>query len=197
MDLIALYDELLEEHGKQGWWPLLKEGNFVYDGKSPEGNEVFEVIAGCILMQNTQFDPNVTKTLRQLREEGVLTPHSMVKADDETIRDLIKSSGYYNQKTSYLNSISTFLLNEETLPPSRSDLLNVKGVGKETCDTILLYAFEQPEFVIDTYTERVLEDRGREPKSYNKLKSMFEHVLDDVEMYKEFHALLVEEGKSL
>jgi len=45
----------------------------------------------------------------------------------------------------------------EPLEKIRAELLSLKGVGKETADSILLYAFEFPTFVVDAYTFRLCE----------------------------------------
>ena len=36
----------------------------------------------------------------------------------------------------------------------RAGLLEVTGVGPETADSIFLYAFQRPVFVVDAYTRR-------------------------------------------
>jgi endonuclease III related protein len=74
----------------------------------------------------------------------------------------------------------------------------VNGIGPETADDILLYAFERPVFVIDAYTRRLLVKlqliSGNEP--YEKLRAMFETSLDpEVELFKEYHALIVRHAK--
>ncbi len=43
----------------------------------------------------------------------------------------------------------------------RRELLSVNGIGRETADNILLYAFERPVFVVDAYTRRMFSRLGR------------------------------------
>ena len=81
--------------------------------------------------------------------------------------------------------------------PTRDELLSLWGIGPETADSILLYAYRVPTFVVDAYTRRVLLSAGmtRETR-YDALKALFERSLPrDAALYQEFHALLVEHGK--
>jgi endonuclease-3 related protein len=79
----------------------------------------------------------------------------------------------------------------------RAELLSVKGIGRETADSILLYAFGFQSFVIDAYTMRLLSrlpvDAGR---GYENVKTYFEsNIPRDVEIYNNFHALIVVNAK--
>ena len=65
----------------------------------------------------------------------------------------------------------------QNLPLSdvRKELLGVHGVGNETADSILLYAFHFPTFVVDAYTMRLFKryplDAG---KTYVQVKKFIE-----------------------
>ena len=76
----------------------------------------------------------------------------------------------------------------------RQELLSVKGVGRETADSILLYAFNKPIFVIDAYTRRVAERHLHldGTQHYDILQKIFMDALPaDVAIYNEYHALIV------
>jgi endonuclease-3 related protein len=79
----------------------------------------------------------------------------------------------------------------------RSELLDVKGVGCETADSILLYALNKPYFVVDTYTKRILYRLGYDmPNTYDGLRLKIEESIpQDIYLYSEFHALIVEHAK--
>ena len=80
----------------------------------------------------------------------------------------------------------------------RAELLGVSGIGPETADSILLYAFNRPIFVVDTYTARVAVRHGLiEPDiDYEQLQYLFESNLEeDAALFNEYHALLVRVGK--
>ena len=87
-------------------------------------------------------------------------------------------------------------LNDRT--PTREELLSIWGIGKETADSILLYAFKIPTFVIDAYTRRIFSNLGLIEKNaeYDKIKSLFENNLKlNLIVYQEYHALIVEHAK--
>ncbi len=82
----------------------------------------------------------------------------------------------------------------------RRSLLAVHGVGPETADDILLYAFDRPVFVIDAYTRRLLERLGHPEGGapYDVLRGRFEDALPRrVPVYKEYHALIVIHAKQI
>jgi endonuclease-3 related protein len=80
----------------------------------------------------------------------------------------------------------------------RNELLKLKGIGPETADSILLYALDKPIFVVDEYTRRLVKERKLAKKlSYNFLQNLFEKNLKkDLNLYQNFHALIVTHGKS-
>jgi endonuclease-3 related protein len=140
----------------------------------------------------------VEKALANLQNAGINTPEKLLKTDKKKLAEYIRPSGYCNQKSLYLQAISEwFLLSYGTIP-ERENLLAVRGVGPETADSILLYAFHLPTFVIDTYTRRICTGEGLcdGKLPYEKLRALFqENLPKDVNLYKEYHALLVEHAK--
>ena len=119
--------------------------------------------------------------------------------EEDQFKAAIRPSGYFNQKYNYLRNISEFYISLEGQVPERKDLLSVKGVGPETADSILLYAYSEKEFVVDAYTRRIFSYWGliNEKDSYNKIKNLFEDNFDgDVNDYQEYHALIVEHAKN-
>lgn len=192
-----IYVQLFEEYGPQGWWPTVQNGYHVNDYNFPtKKSEVFEVCVGALLTQNTNWK-NVSKALKNLHEEDLLNPGILLKTDKSFISELIKCSGYYNQKTNYLFNFTKEFINFKSIP-SREELLNIKGVGFETADSILLYAYKQPCFVVDTYTKRLLQHHKLiESNDYNNIKKLFEECLvKDYKLFQEYHALIVEHGKN-
>jgi endonuclease-3 related protein len=97
-----------------------------------------------------------------------------------------------------LKTLATWFLELKGRMPAREELLSLKGVGPETADSILLYAFKKPFFVIDAYTRRIVTHLEiiHEKASSNEIKNLFEENLPgDFELYQEYHALLVEHAK--
>lgn len=200
-----LYELLLEAYGPQGWWPLSSlAGRRGFDERGYHPGidtyprteaQRFEIILGAILTQNTAWT-NVEKALRVLRRHHCLRPDALERCGEERLATLIKSSGYFRQKARKIVAMLEFLASGEEL--TREALLRVWGIGPETADSILLYAYRQPCFVVDAYTRRVLEHlRLVKPgASYGEIQALFHQALTpDVAMFNEYHALLVEHGK--
>jgi endonuclease III related protein len=186
------YEKLFAAYGPQHWWP----------GRTP-----FEVVVGAILTQNTSWK-NVEPAIRNLRREKLLTPRAIERVSVARLQRLIRPSGYFRQKTKTLKAFVRFLQNRHQgslrrmfrTPTAllREQLLEVRGIGPETADSILLYAGEHPVFVIDAYARRMLDRHGltHGKPSYEDLRRLFEDSLPrDTRLYNEFHALIVHTGK--
>ncbi len=187
MKLDKIYKILLEEYGSQGWWPL----HGVHSGKTPQNkNERFEISIGAILTQNTNWN-NVEKALKKIRP---ITIERLDLLPEKKLAKLIQSSGYYNQKAKKIKFLIKFLKERKKI--TRENLLNIWGLGFETVDSILLYAYNKPFFVIDAYTKRIFERLGFEFDSYEDWQSFFhKNFGNDISKYKEFHALIVKHAK--
>jgi len=191
--LREIYERLYEFFGPQGWWPA----------ETP-----LEVCVGAILTQNANWK-NVEKAISNLKKENLLSVSALYEVPLSKLSELIKPSGYYNIKAKRLKNFINFLvehyegdlarLEAEDPKVLRTKLLEIKGLGPETVDSILLYALNKPVFVVDAYTYRILSRHGLCPEvvTYEELQSLFEENLEkEVELYKEFHALLVALGKN-
>lgn len=199
-----IYDQLFNAYGKQGWWPLSKGSLNTkhHNGKPCSDADRFEIIAGAVLTQNTSWN-NVEKAIYNLNKAKLLFADKIVKTDVKKIALLIKPAGYYNQKAARLKFIADyFLKNKEVFnlgaKKMREELLKVNGIGPETADSIVLYAFEKPSFVVDAYTRRIFSRLGLCKKSnkYEEIQKAFESNLpSDVGLFKEYHALIVEHAK--
>ncbi|MBN2441994.1 MAG: hypothetical protein JXJ04_11625 [Spirochaetales bacterium] len=215
LDLI--YRRLYSHYGPRGWWPIrTRAGTPGFDTKGYHKNDfsipqssqdLFEIIVGAILTQNTTWT-NVEKTLESMKSQSLLEPSYLHDTKTEDLASVIRSSGYYNQKAKKLKIITSFLLQGDYLnnshSPERQDLLAVWGIGPETADSILLYGFNKPYFIIDTYTKRILRRlhyiTGNE--SYNELQDLFiiekndNEAMYTVRYFNEYHALIVEHAKN-
>lgn len=197
-----LYTLLHDRYRPQGWWPLLDESGEPHyhpeDYSLPStSKQQFEIIIGSILTQNTSWK-QVEKSLKALHSLKATEPEHLLVLSDKTLKEAIRYSGYYNQKAQRLQMMARWFLQADETPPSREELLSLNGVGPETADSILLYAYKQPYFVIDTYTKRVMVALGfcSANVAYDKLKRLFESQLPtDTVIFQEFHALLVAHAK--
>ena len=189
----SIYKKLLEEYGYQGWWPVDSKYH-QKDYSFPKNKEQeFEICIGAILTQSTSWK-NVEKALENLKKNKSLSPEIINSMPFDKLTEIIKSSGYHKQKARKLKEFIRFYLknNGKTM----ENLLEVWGIGKETADSILLYAYKKPCFVIDAYTKRIMNRIGFKEKSYDEIQDLFMKNLEkDHKLFNEFHALFVEHGK--
>lgn len=190
--LEGIFKRLYSAFGPQYWWPA---------------DSVFEVIVGTILTQNTNWS-NVQKAILVLKKKKLLTAPKLYQLPSRQLAGLIRSTGYYNLKAARLKSFLKFffdyyaakikLMAAQDLKTLRQQLLTVKGIGPETADSILLYALNKPVFVVDTYTKRILSRHGliKVEADYFQCQDIFmRNLKNDVQLFGEYHALLVKLGK--
>lgn len=186
-----IYTHLLSFFGPQGWWP---------------GETRLEVIVGAILTQNVSWK-NVEKSIENIKSRGLMNMESLLDMDENELQSLIRPAGYYRQKSKRLREMLSFVKeNYGSIDAMSCDsglrdkLLKIKGIGKETADSIMLYALDMPVFVVDAYTLRIFKRMGiiddDSKERYEEVREMVELALErKTEDLKEFHALLVELGK--
>jgi len=144
-----------------------------------------------------------------LKERNLLSVDALLAASDETLAACIRPAGYFNIKTKRLKAFFRFLeeRHEGSLEklflwdtePLREELLSVYGIGEETADSILLYAASKPIFVVDAYTRRILIRHGivGDKDRYGEIQALFmASIPADVPLYNQYHALIVETGKT-
>jgi endonuclease-3 related protein len=205
-----VYGTLLAAYGPQGWWPLLDvaggnptssgtlRGYHPGDYSFPQTEaQRFEICVGAVLTQNAAW-PNVERALHQLRDLDALSPRRILAVPESHLETAIRPSGYFRVKVRKLRELAQAYLGFAGRTPAREELLAVWGIGPETADSIRLYAYGQPEMVVDAYTIRILAARGwlDAAARYDDAKCLCESGLPrEVAIYQEFHALLVEHAK--
>ncbi|MFW6119475.1 MAG: endonuclease III domain-containing protein [Petrotogales bacterium] len=183
----GLFEKLKSHYGSQHWWPAETK---------------YEIVVGAVLTQNTNWN-NVERAINNLKQEELLSPGKILDNSSDKLKKLIRPSGFYNAKASTLRRLTYFIhnnnVNEMPMKELREQLLKIKGVGLETADSILLYAYNRPVFVIDAYTKRLAKRLKISSKEkYNELQEFFQNVLpEDTNLYAEFHALIVEHCKKI
>ena len=192
--LRAVYARLLARFGHAGWWPA---------------ETALEVCVGAVLVQNTAWS-SVEKSLAVLRERGLLDLQRLVRLSPEELAPLVRSSGTFRVKARRLHALVVFLdvryagrlerMREEDPWELRRALLEVPGIGRETADSIVLYAAGLPLFVVDAYTRRVFSRlgvvRGDEP--YDELQRFFHESLpQEAKLFNDFHAQVVTLAKEV
>ncbi|MEM4266335.1 MAG: endonuclease, partial [Candidatus Woesearchaeota archaeon] len=169
MQIKSLYEHLLAKHGPQGWWPTRNMGYHPSNkSRKLSEDEMLEICVGAILTQNTAWK-NVEKALDNLFSARAMSLRRLASMPRARLAQLIRSSGYYNQKAERLQLFARHVLKEhrsfsrmfkQDLEPLREELLSLKGIGPETADSMLLYAGRKPIFVIDAYTKRICAREG-------------------------------------
>ncbi len=171
--LDAIYDACFRHFGPLYWWPA---------------DTPFEVCVGAVLTPNTSWK-NVVKAINNLKESSMLNADAIHDSDETDLARTIKPSGYYNIKAKRLKRFVSHLVNEHggdlnslfagSIEDLRNELLSIHGVGKETADSIILYAAEKPIFVVDAYTKRILVRHGltHEDAEYDEIRSLFQRNL--------------------
>ena len=186
--LMDIYDRFYASYGPQQWWP---------------GDGPFDVIAGAILTQSAAWT-NVEIALANMKSSGCWSLEAVHRIPEEELAVLVRSSGYFNAKArklkafaahvtiNYQGDLDRFLA--KPLTPLREELLSIHGIGEETADDIMVYAANQPSFVIDTYTRRIMDRMGMTPDTskpkYADYHAVFHtHIPHVTQLYNEFHAL--------
>lgn len=189
-ELFSALEKLnLLENSPSLWWP---------------GYGTFEVVAGAILTQNSQWS-RVEQSLDNLREAELLSPDLLAQAHLETLMELIRPSGLFKAKATNLIRLCRAMVDDfgnfETfaLEADREWLLSQKGIGPESADSILCYACERPVMVVDAYTARLLGAFGYEFESYDELQEWCEAGTRNAfaeeqlpEIFARFHGMIVE-----
>ncbi len=197
-----IYELLQTRYGELYWWPT--------QGLTKPEYAHFEIMVGAVLTQNTAWN-NVEKALINFGD--ALSPEYIEGIDIDELKTLINPAGFFNQKAVYLKALTAWYkkygysiaavhqhakINFRGL---RNELLSVRGIGRETADSILLYAFGLPTFVVDAYTMRLLTRLGilTEKKAYEAVKAIFEAELsketDKAGLFNRYHALIVINAK--
>ena len=186
--LLDIFQTLLSSFGKRNWWP---------------GETELEIIVGAILTQNTSWK-NVEKAIYNMKAQGVLDVDTLHAITKDQLGEIIKPSGFYNQKSSrlklFINVLhENFNKSIDTLKYFdtnylRNLLLGISGIGPETADSILLYALNRPVFVVDAYTKRFIKNHRLYDGNgkYDDVQQFFmTNLPHDTYLFNEYHALIV------
>lgn len=193
MRIKSVYQLLHKAYGTQQWWPA---------------DSRFEIMVGAVLTQNTAWR-NVELSITNLKQASALSAEAILESSHEQLATWIKPSGYFNIKAKRLRNFCQWYVDQggyDTLKHLKTNslrerLLTVNGVGPETADDIILYAFSRKVFVIDAYTRRIFSRLGISDADidYESLREIFEKALskEKVRLFNEYHALIVIHGKDV
>lgn len=188
---MPVYNRLMGHFGRQRWWPA----------KTP-----FEVVVGAVLTQRTTWQ-NAELAIKRLKVAGLLHSKRLAKASLNEVETLVRPAGFFRQKARRIIRVAQYLvenhdgsLNSLVDQPTkdvRKELLALDGIGRETADSILLYAADRLVFPIDAYTRRILKRMGIvKDTNYDGVQAFLQGNLPkDLGIYKELRALIVRLGK--
>jgi len=203
-----IYEILLNKFDNLHWWPMDKRYH-----ETNNSDPRFEIIVGAILTQNTAWT-NVEKAINNIKAKNLLDIKHISNIDNEILLDLIKPSGYFNQKANRLKNLASHIIDKyngnldlffnRELKEIRNELLSLNGIGPETADSILLYAGNFPIFVVDAYTKRICQRLPiKVDITYQDIQNYFQSELSKKytkkelnKIYNELHAQIVILGKN-
>lgn len=182
------------------WWPA--------GYARQRADRVFEIAVGAVLTQNTNWK-NVERALANLEGASALEAKAISALTDEALAELIRPSGFYRVKTRRLRAFTDAwlaaggfeALDRLETPVLRGCLLDIHGVGRETADDVLLYGFQRPVWVIDSYTRRLFARLGFSAVAESAYDELAASLLDatpapDAERLAQWHGLIVEHAKA-
>lgn len=182
-----IYDRLIGDYGQPDWWP----------------GTPYAIMVTAILVQNTAWS-NVEKAVAEMGER--LMPEYIDSLTEEELQPLIRSCGFYRAKARYVKALTAWFkgygyevgrVREKSLHDVRQELLALPGIGAETADAILTYAFRMPSFVLDAYTRRFLERLGYGFKTDEERRAFLTKGIEpSADMYGWYHWALLEHGKA-
>ncbi|WP_342041406.1 3-methyladenine DNA glycosylase [Campylobacter coli] len=186
-----------------------------FDWLENQGLSDFELLISVILTQNTKWD-NVLKALNNLKNARISSLEQLSNLSNLELATLIKPSGFYNTKAKRLKELANKILdtysNIENFKKNvdREWLLNTKGLGFESVDSILNYLCKREILVVDSYTQRLATHLGYEFENYEELREFFESGIENeqenlcqilekkyelFELYQIFHVAIIAFGK--
>ncbi|HEH5491091.1 TPA: endonuclease III domain-containing protein [Campylobacter coli] len=186
-----------------------------FDWLENQGLSDFELLISVILTQNIKWD-NVLKALNNLKNAQISSLEQLLNLSNLELATLIKPSGFYNTKAKRLKELANKILDTysdiENFKKNvdREWLLNTKGLGFESVDSILNYLCKREILVVDSYTQRLAMHLGYEFENYEELREFFESGIENeqenlcqilekkyelFELYQIFHALIIAFGK--
>lgn len=148
-----------------------------------EKEEPFRALIGCILSQRTR-DENASKAANALFA-AASTPNEILALDPEVLKQLIRPSGYYNQKAKHILDACRAIIERfgGKTPRSRGELLTLPGVGPKTADIVLSYGYGEPAIAVDTHIHRTSKRLGLASKDSKptEVKEALESALSQAE----------------
>lgn len=122
--------------------------------------DTFQLLISVILSAQST-DKQVNKATMQLFKHY---PQSdlLAKADLNHVKNLIKSTGYFNVKAQNIIACAIALVEKYNgyVPDTLEELITLPGVGRKTANVVLGVAFNKRAWTVDTHLNRLSQRLG-------------------------------------
>lgn len=120
----------------------------------------FELLVATILSSQCT-DERVNKVTKELFKR-YNTPEDFANADLEDLKELIKPTGFFNNKAKNIKNMSTAIIKDfnSKVPDTMDRLVKLSGVGRKTANVILGNFYESEGVVVDTHVKRITHRLG-------------------------------------
>ena len=180
---------LCEHYREQNWW---------------QSENKLEDLVSTILIQRTT-EKNAKLALAGLMD--VMTVEGILALPLEELQERIRPAGFFKQKSQTIRGLLIWLrevggfevLSKIGTEDLRKQLLELKGIGPETADALLLYLFDRPVFISDEYARRLFRRLGfGNFDTYNDMYAVHGNVWEGLALKQcqEIHAVIDEHGKA-
>jgi endonuclease III len=85
------------------------------------------------------------------------TPHDLAAADPADVEDLVRTTGFFRNKTRSIMGMASALVERfgGEVPHKMSDLVTIPGVGRKTANVVRSVAMGEPGLPVDTHVQRL------------------------------------------
>lgn len=87
------------------------------------------------------------------------TPEALAQASNEEVEELVRSTGFYKNKTKNLIAMAQAVVSRfgGDVPTEREDLVTLPGTGRKTANVVRAEAFGLPGLPVDTHVMRLTQ----------------------------------------
>jgi len=193
-DIISLFQRLKSLSNGEAFWP-------------PVG--IVGSMVAAIVAQNS-LPAQVFPVMERLQNRGWLEPRTLHQVSQGRLKEQLQGVSCTNQKSSRIKRLMEFLLEErlalysllsQPVERIRQQLLAIRGIGEETADTILLFAFDKPVFIVDSYSRRFFarfQFPWMQKASYTEVRGFFQaNFPPDPAAIRKLHALVHHQARNV
>ena len=180
----------LEEEMKAWETPLV-------DAMAATGDDPFRILIATILSLRTR--DTVTSVVSRKLFERADTPEAILALPRETLREIIRPVGFYNNKTDTIRKICQQLLDKYggAVPDELHELLKLPGVGRKTANLVVIAGYNKPGICVDTHVHRISNRFGYvKTKNADKTELALRKKLPP-DLWRDINRLLVSLGQNI